>query len=141
ITVLSVFNGFQREVRTRMLSAVAHIQVSDVSERLSDWQQIAQAAKKHPQVVAAAPYVSAQGLLTSGGNVRGAFLRGILPELEGTVDDLPGAMRRGELAAWLRVSATRAALNALRKTKREVELDGADLPDALLAEWPSAAPS
>ncbi|HET7160327.1 MAG TPA: ABC transporter permease, partial [Burkholderiales bacterium] len=99
ITVLSVFNGFQREVRTRMLSAVAHIQVSDMSERLTDWQQIAQAAKKHPQVVAAAPYVTAQGLLTSGGNVRGAFLRGILPELEGTVDDLPAAMRRGELSA------------------------------------------
>jgi lipoprotein-releasing system permease protein len=99
ITVLFVCNGFQREVRTRMLSAVAHIQVSDISERLTDWQQIAQAAKKHPQVVAAAPYVSAQGLLTSGGNVRGAFLRGIVPELEGTVDDLPAAMRSGELSA------------------------------------------
>src|SRR3954447_5594701 len=41
ITVLSVFNGFQREVRTRMLSAIAHIQVSDLSDRLSDWQAIA----------------------------------------------------------------------------------------------------
>lgn len=99
ITVLSVFNGFQREVRTRMLSAVAHIQVSDFNERLVDWRKIAEAAKQHPEVKAAAPYVSAQGLLTSGGNVRGAFLRGIVPELEETVDDLGRNMRRGELSA------------------------------------------
>src|SRR4051812_41004139 len=85
ITVLSVFNGFQREVRTRMLSAVAHIQVSGLEETLPDWQSVALAAKKHPDVRAAAPYVTAQGLLTSGGHVRGAFLRGVLPELEDTV--------------------------------------------------------
>jgi lipoprotein-releasing system permease protein len=99
ITVLSVFNGFQREVRTRMLSAVAHIQIQGLGDTLPDWKQVAQLAMKHPEVVAAAPYVSAQGLLTSGGHVRGAFLRGVLPELEGTVDDLERNMRRGELSA------------------------------------------
>jgi lipoprotein-releasing system permease protein len=99
ITVLSVFNGFQREVRTRMLSAVAHIQIQGVGDTLPDWKQVAQLAMKHREVVAAAPYVSAQGLLTSGGHVRGAFLRGVLPELEGTVDDLERNMRRGELSA------------------------------------------
>ena len=99
ITVLSVFNGFQREVRTRMLSAVAHIQVSEINERLADWRKISELVAKNPEVKAAAPYVSAQGLLTSGGNVRGAFLRGILPELENTVDDLGRNMRRGELSA------------------------------------------
>jgi lipoprotein-releasing system permease protein len=99
ITVLSVFNGFQREVRTRMLSAVAHVQVSEINERLADWRKVAQLVQKNPEVKAAAPYVSAQGLLTSGGNVRGAFLRGILPELENTVDDLGRNMRRGELSA------------------------------------------
>src|SRR5215217_6747760 len=85
ITVLSVFNGFQREVRTRMLSAVAHLQVSEINERLPDWRKVAELVQKNPEVKAAAPYVNAQGLLTSGGNVRGAFLRGILPELENTV--------------------------------------------------------
>ncbi len=98
ITVLSVFNGFQREVRTRMLGAVAHIQVQGLGESLSDWQAIAQIAKKHPQVQATAPYVNAQGLVTSGGNVRGAFLRGIVPELENTVDELGRNMTRGELS-------------------------------------------
>ena len=99
ITVLSVFNGFQREVRTRMLSAVAHIQVSDISERISDWQAVAKTVSQHAEVKATAPYVTAQGLLTSGGNVQGAFLRGIIPELEDTVDDLGRKMRRGELTA------------------------------------------
>jgi lipoprotein-releasing system permease protein len=99
ITVLSVFNGFQREVRTRMLSAVAHIQVSDINERLADWRSVAAAVKQHPEVKATAPYVSEQGLLTSGGNVRGAFMRGIVPELEETVDDLGRNMRSGELAS------------------------------------------
>jgi lipoprotein-releasing system permease protein len=99
ITVLSVFNGFQREVRTRMLSAVAHVQVSDISERLSDWRSVAEAVKRHPDVKATAPYVTAQGLLTSGGNVHGAFLRGIVPELEDTVDDLSRNMRTGELSS------------------------------------------
>ena len=99
ITVLSVFNGFQREVRTRMLGAVAHVQVQGLGEKLPDWKAIAQLAGRHPEVKAAAPYVSAQGLVTSGGNVRGVFIRGIVPELEDTVDDLGRNMRRGELSA------------------------------------------
>src|SRR5688572_9400466 len=99
ITVLSVFNGFQREVRTRMLGAVAHVQIQGLGETLPDWKAIAQIAAKHREVKAAAPYVSAQGLVTSGGNVRGAFLRGIDPALEETVDDLGRSMRRGEISA------------------------------------------
>src|SRR5687767_5646760 len=99
ITVLSVFNGFQREVRTRMLGAVAHVQIQGLGETLPDWKQIAQLAAKHPEVKATAPYVSAQGLLTSGGHVRGVFLRGIVPELEDTVDDLGRNMRSGDIAA------------------------------------------
>jgi lipoprotein-releasing system permease protein len=99
ITVLSVFNGFQREVRTRMLSAVAHIQVQGVTDTLDDWRPVAQLAMKHPDVKAAAPYVSAQGLLTSGGHVRGAYLRGIIPDLEDAVSDLGRNMRQGNLDA------------------------------------------
>ena len=99
ITVLSVFNGFQREVRTRMLGAVSHMQVQGLGETLPDWRETAQLAAKHPEVKASAPYVTAQGLLTSGGNVRGTFLRGIVPELEETVDDLGKSMRSGELSS------------------------------------------
>ena len=99
ITVLSVMNGFQKEVRTRMLSAVAHVQIAGSNERLSDWKKIADIAKTNPRVLATAPYVNAQGLLTSGSQVRGAYLRGILPEMEGTVDDLSRSMRRGSIEA------------------------------------------
>jgi len=99
ITVLSVFNGFQREVRTRMLSAVAHIQVAGITDTLPDWRKIAEAVKQHPEVKATAPYVLAQGLLTSGGRVQGAFLRGVVPELEDAVDDLGRNMHSGNLAA------------------------------------------
>jgi lipoprotein-releasing system permease protein len=97
ITVLSVFNGFQREVRTRMLSAVAHVQVTGLGEALRDWRQVAEAALKHPQVLAAAPYVSAQGLLTSSGHVRGAFLRGIEPAQEAAVSEIGAHMKAGSL--------------------------------------------
>lgn len=98
ITVLSVFNGFQREVRTRMLSAVAHVQISGRGDALRDWQSIAATAGKHPHVVATAPYVSAQGLLTSGGNVRGAFLRGIDPAQEDRVSEIGAHMLSGKLS-------------------------------------------
>lgn len=97
VTVLSVMNGFQREVRTRMLSAVAHVQISGFDDKLSDWEKVAAIAKAHPDVQATAPYVNAQGLLTSGSQVRGAYLRGIVPELESMVDDLAVSMRQGKL--------------------------------------------
>ncbi len=97
ITVLSVFNGFQREVRTRMLSAVAHVQVTGLGESLHDWRDIAAVAARHSHVKAAAPYVSAQGLLTSGGHVRGAFLRGIDPTQEDKVSEIGSHMRSGTL--------------------------------------------
>ena len=97
ITVLSVFNGFQREVRTRMLSAVAHVQITGQGDALRDWRAVAATAVKNPHVVAAAPYVSAQGLLTSGGNVRGTLLRGIDPAQEEKVSEIGAHMRSGRL--------------------------------------------
>ena len=99
ITVLSVMNGFQREVRTRMLSAVAHVQVSGANDRLADWKKIEEIARTNPHVKATSPYVNAQGLLTSGSQVRGAYLRGVLAEEEGRVDDIPKHMRRGTITA------------------------------------------
>ncbi len=99
VTVLSVMNGFQKEVRTRMLSAVAHVQIAGSSERLSDWKKVADIATSNAHVVATAPYVNVQGLLTSGSQVRGTYLRGVLPELEEKVDNLSRSMRQGSVAA------------------------------------------
>lgn len=97
IVVLSVMNGFQQEIRGRMLAVVSHLEVSSYDGRLPDWQPLQQALAKQPHVVAAAPYVNAQGLLSSGGNVRGALVRGIDPASERRVVTLGDEMLRGKL--------------------------------------------
>src|SRR5215211_2346660 len=71
IIVLSVMNGFQKEVRDRMLSVISHIEIFDAAGgALPDWQAVAASAKRNPQVVAAAPFVSAQTLLGRGDELR-----------------------------------------------------------------------
>lgn len=97
ITVLSVMNGFQREIRTRILGVASHLQVSGADNRLTDWPAIARIAERHPEVVAAAPYVTAQGLLSNGSSVRGVYIRGVDPALESKVSDLAAHMRAGAL--------------------------------------------
>ncbi len=99
ITVLSVMNGFQREIRTRILGVASHVQVSGANNMLDNWEQVAQQASRHEQVVAAAPYVNAQGLLTYGSAVRGAFVRGVLPQREERVAEFDKHMRSGRLEA------------------------------------------
>ena len=99
VTVLSVMNGFQREVRTRILSVASHIQISGPDNTLTDWHTIADKSRLHEQVVAAAPYVSAQGLLSSGSTVRGAYIRGVIPDDEEKVADLAQHMKAGSLTA------------------------------------------
>jgi lipoprotein-releasing system permease protein len=99
ITVLSVMNGFQREVRTRILSVASHIQITGPNNILTDWHAIADKSAQNDQVVAAAPYVTAQGLLSSGSIVRGVYIRGILPDAEEKVADLAQHMKSGSLTA------------------------------------------
>ncbi len=89
IIVLSVMNGFQKEVRDRMLSVIAHIEVFDASGgALPDWQATAAAARKDSRVIGTAPFVAAQALVGRGDELRGAIVRGIEPALEGQVTDL-----------------------------------------------------
>jgi lipoprotein-releasing system permease protein len=99
ITVLSVMNGFQREIRTRILGVASHVQISAGDKVLEDWQEVAKVASRHKQVLAAAPYINAQGLLTYGSAVRGAVIRGILPDHEDRVADFAKHMRSGRLDA------------------------------------------
>jgi lipoprotein-releasing system permease protein len=98
IVVLSVMNGFQKEVRDRMLSVLSHIEVFSYDGALADWRRVAEQARAHPEVVAAAPYVSAQAMFSSGDLLRGALVRGIDPALEPTVSDALGNLRGGRLA-------------------------------------------
>jgi lipoprotein-releasing system permease protein len=100
IVVLSVMNGFQKEVRDRMLSVIAHVEViGRDGEALADWRATAAAAQRHPQVRAAAPFVSAQTLVGHGEQLRGAIVRGIDPAAEAEVTTLARQLRDGTLAA------------------------------------------
>ena len=99
IIVLSVMNGFQKEVTDRMLSVVAHIELLDArGDALADRQATAQAARQNPAVVAAAPFIATQSLIARGDEMRGAVVRGIDPALEATVTPLAAQLKDGVLA-------------------------------------------
>jgi len=98
ITVMSVMNGFEKEIRARILGAAAHIQVLGGESGITDWEELARTVKQHPEVTSAAPFVAAQGLLSTGSAVRGVFVRGVVPELEEQVADFGKHMRSGSLA-------------------------------------------
>jgi lipoprotein-releasing system permease protein len=99
IIVLSVMNGFQKEVRDRMLSVIAHIELFDGSGgAMPDWRTVAAAAQRHPEVVGAAPFVSAQALVARGEDMRGAIVRGIDPAEESKVTPLAARLKDGALA-------------------------------------------
>jgi lipoprotein-releasing system permease protein len=93
--VLSVMNGFQKEVRDRMLSVLAHVEVFDASGSLPDWQRRIQEAVKNPQVRGAAPYVEAQAMVMRDDVVRGIMVRGILPDQEPKVSAVASQVVRG----------------------------------------------
>ena len=101
IIVLSVMNGFQKEVRDRMLSVVSHIEIfAPGGAAMPDVQRTLQEARQHPQVAGAAPFVSAQALLARGEDMKGALVRGIDPAREPEVTDLV-AGSQGEALAQL----------------------------------------
>ncbi len=97
IVVLSVMNGFHKEVRDRILGMTAHATIAAVDGGLADWRNVEKAARDNPHVVGEAPYVEGQGMLVNGDHVSGALLRGILPSEEGKVSDVGGAMRAGRI--------------------------------------------
>ncbi|HEY6094580.1 MAG TPA: lipoprotein-releasing ABC transporter permease subunit [Gallionellaceae bacterium] len=98
IIVLSVMNGFQKEIRARILGVSPHLQVASDYGDLADWQPLLRIVGTHPEVQAAAPYVSGQGMLSLNESVQGVMVRGILPESENRLIDLDGKMKQGHLA-------------------------------------------
>lgn len=99
IVVLSVMNGFQEELRSRILGVAAHVQVTAPDGALHAWQRVADQAAQHPQVLAAAPYVQEQGMLSFDHAVRGTMVRGVLPAAEESVADFARYMKAGSLDA------------------------------------------
>jgi lipoprotein-releasing system permease protein len=95
IIVLSVMNGFQKEVRDRMLSVVSHIEVfAPGGAALTDSARTLAEIKTHPQVIGAAPFIAAQALVARGEDMKGAIIRGIDPALEPQVTDISGGKKQ-----------------------------------------------
>ncbi len=99
IIVLSVMNGFQKEVRDRMLGVVSHIEVfAPGGAALPDVNQTLAEARQNPQVIGAAPFIASQALLARGEDMKGTIVRGIDPALEPEVTDLAVTLRNSALA-------------------------------------------
>jgi len=98
ITVLSVMNGFEKEVRERILDMVSHLTITKYQDSLAGWSDVVQQVKAQPHVLAAAPYVEAQGMLIHGNHVNGSLIRGVLPEMEPSVSNVGKSMIEGRLS-------------------------------------------
>lgn len=99
IIVLSVMNGFQKEVRDRMLSVLSHVEVVSLAGAVPDWEKEASDLKAAaPEIVAAAPFVAGQGLFSSGRTIRASLVRGIDPAEEPKVSDIAQTVGKEALA-------------------------------------------
>ena len=97
ITVLSVMNGFERELRTQILGMASHATIRPLNGALSDWELPAATAAEHPGVVGVAPFVQGQAMLNHAGAVRGVAIHGVLPPREPQVSEIGAYLVEGNL--------------------------------------------
>ena len=97
IVVLSVMNGFENELRDRILGMTAHASVVEPGRSLRDWESLEDTLKQQPHVLGVAPFIRTQAMLTNGGGVQGALIRGILPDKEPEVSVVADRMIQGQL--------------------------------------------
>ena len=98
IVVLSVMNGFENELRGRILGMVSHVTVSSFRDSIQDWQALRKQTLEHPAVIGGAPYTEAEAMITNLSSVSGALVRGIDPELEPEVSRIHENMKFGALS-------------------------------------------
>ena len=96
ITVISVMNGFEKELKDRILGMASHAVIEELNG-LKDWQLVINNIKDHPEIVGAAPYFHAEGMLTKDKIVNGVIIRGILPHEETNVAIVAEKMIEGDL--------------------------------------------
>jgi lipoprotein-releasing system permease protein len=97
IVVMSVVNGFERELKDRLLAMTAHASIENVDGELASSSALIETAQKNPRVRAVAPYVDGQALLVFNDELSGAEIRGIEPQLEDAVSGVGGVMQAGQL--------------------------------------------
>jgi len=99
IVVLSVMNGFERELRSRILAVTSHATLSGLSGTLGDWHALQRQVQGQPHVLAAVPYIESQAMFSLGQHMAGANVRGVLPAQERTATGLAQHVVAGNLAA------------------------------------------
>ncbi len=99
VVVLSVMNGFERELRTRILAVTSHATLMGMAGPLEDWRALQQQVQKQPGVQAAVPYIESQAMLAHGQQLAGASVRGVLPQEEARATGLAQRVTQGSLAA------------------------------------------
>ena len=99
IVVMSVVNGFERELKDRLLAMTAHATIEGMDGNLANAEALRRTALQNPRVTAAAPYIDGQALLVAGMQLSGAELRGVEPVLEDEVSGIAGAMQVGDLGS------------------------------------------
>ncbi len=97
ITVLSVMNGFERELRTRILGMASHATISAVRGGIEDWPAVAAKAADNPEVLGVAPYIDGEGMLKVGSELSGTLLRGVIPQEENRVSDIGAHVTAGSM--------------------------------------------
>jgi len=97
ITVISVMNGFEKELRARILGAISHATIQPLDKPLDDWREVIKQVNTHDEVVASAPYIEVGAWLQANGS-SAALVRGVVPDFEATVSDVATSMVSGELA-------------------------------------------
>lgn len=99
IIVLSVMNGFQKEIRNKMIGVTAHMQITSASNSISDWQALGKLALQNKNILNYAPYIDGQALVSFDGSVSGALIRGVDATYEPKVDDITQAIIAGSFAS------------------------------------------
>ena len=97
IVILSVMNGFEKEVRERILNMISHITVSGFDGKIQDWQSVVKKVRQNPEVVGTAPFIRAEGMLIYKRQVQGSLYRGIDPKLERSVSKVHSSMVAGSI--------------------------------------------
>ncbi|HKQ29882.1 MAG TPA: lipoprotein-releasing ABC transporter permease subunit, partial [Burkholderiales bacterium] len=99
ITILSVMNGFGNEVRSRILSFISHVTITEPNGNLREWETLGTRIQSVPRVLAYAPFINGQALVARGKNVNGVMVRGVLPEREIHISDVAGKVIEGSMDA------------------------------------------
>ncbi len=140
ITVMSIMNGFHKDLRDRILFVISHITISDFDGYLDDWQSVSNQISSHPQVQAQAPFVLGQGMITKGVRVTGALIRGIDADQERAVSEVlnhivegdPDALQSGSFGIILGKNLARSLGVGLGEKVTVVAPNGKVTPAGLL---------